>query len=359
MKTKGHILGQRTSVKRRELLAIEAADWVARGQLSAPADREEFSRWLMESPAHVKEFLAALAWSDTLSNDLNAWRADLDKLIPESNIIELTQGTALGPESPITRRRMTTRKLMTFGAAAATALLAVILVIQRVLLGDVYTTEVGEQRTVALPDGSLMSMNTQSNVRVTYSDDVRDIYLQSGQAMFSVAHDTNRPFRVHMDGTTVQAIGTRFDIRREPKEMKVAVIEGQVRVSLDTERSRPNSSSAPSVRVAAGQGVSVLQTGEVTPPAPINVNEAVAWQQRTLVFSDATLSEIIAEFERYTHTQIHIRDGQIGRLRFSGVWDADRPDLLLAYLRRQGGVQVEQSGDQFVLHSSTITPSAE
>src|SRR5690606_26524942 len=119
------------------------------------------------------------------------------------------------------------------------------------------------------------------------------------QAMFTVAKDSERPFRVHVTGsagpeekiskdTIVKAIGTKFDVRRRSERINVAVIEGIVQV-----RSAAKNGSA---NVVAGQAVSVKATGEITPPTRVNPSDVSAWQQRRLVFTESTLEEIAEDF---------------------------------------------------------------
>lgn len=345
--------GQRSSAKRQELLAIEAADWVARGELTDRADRERFEQWLKESPAHVKELLAAMAWKDTLSDDLASVRTDVDLLVSEgSNIVHIPSEA---PPSATTRRfhgwRWTRGTRIAFSTAAVAAFVLVIsLIVQNFWPTNVYSTSIGEQRTVALSDGSVISLNTDSRIRVDYSADARSIHLITGQALFNVSHDSERPFRVYVDGSVVQAIGTKFDVRHTPNRTSVAVIEGRVQVSsARNRRSGDDAASAQATKLAAGQGARILDGGQVTPPTPIDVAEATAWQQRRLVFVDSPLSDIINEFQRYTSTKIRIDDDHIGDLRFSGVWDADRPDILFTYLSLRANVRVTRVGDGFVL----------
>lgn len=76
-----------------------------------------------------------------------------------------------------------------------------------------YGTQVGEQRSVQLADGSVVRLDTNSRIRVKLSGSERQIDLLEGQALFEVAHDTSRPFRVRADAMTVTALGTVFDVR--------------------------------------------------------------------------------------------------------------------------------------------------
>lgn len=348
-------MDERSSAKRQERLAAEAAEWAAREAHTNPVERDEFTRWLRRSPAHVKEFLLASGWNDALPADLAKWRIDADQLLSGStNVIHVTGRTAPVARSRFHGFRWPRLALIAFSASAAAAVALVAWPFVRDFWpANIYATSVGEQRTVALSDGSIVAMNTQSRIRVDYSAEARTVYLSAGQAMFTVSHDAERPFRVHVDGgAVVQAIGTKFDIRRMADRTSVAVIEGRVQIT-PAESRRPGEDSliamAERTRLAAGEAVTILDRGGMTPPATIDFADVNAWQQRRLMFRDDTLRDVVDEFHRYTRTRIRIEGEELAERRYSGVWDADRPEILLTYLSSYGNVSVHREGDGFVL----------
>src|SRR3546814_10885657 len=95
---------------------------------------------------------------------------------------------------------------------------------------DLYATDLGEQRTERLPDGTRIILNTQTAVAVRYSRQRREIALQHGEAMFEVAHDAARPFVVATGDGSVTALGTRFQVRNEGAGAIVTLLEGSVEV---------------------------------------------------------------------------------------------------------------------------------
>src|SRR5262249_53251968 len=98
----------------------------------------------------------------------------------------------------------------------------------------VYSTDIGEQRTIALKDGSRVELNARSKIKVLYSKERRSIELIEGQALFSVAKDPTRPFVVSSGNARVRAVGTQFDLYRKPVGTVVTVVEGRVAVRGDT-----------------------------------------------------------------------------------------------------------------------------
>src|SRR5581483_7239884 len=116
-----------------------------------------------------------------------------------------------------------------------------------------FETEVGEQRSVVLQDGSVVTLNTSSHIDVDLRKDRRVIRLSRGEALFQVARDATRPFDVVAGPVTVQAVGTEFNVDRRDARTTVTVVEGQVRVS--TQAASVPAGSAPEKMLAAAERV--------------------------------------------------------------------------------------------------------
>ena len=94
-----------------------------------------------------------------------------------------------------------------------------------------YQTAIGQQSTATLSDSSSIILNTNSKVRVEYSNDIRKIYLLQGEAHFDVAPNKKVPFQVYAGDGLVQAVGTAFTVYLQQDEVvKVTVTEGKVKV---------------------------------------------------------------------------------------------------------------------------------
>jgi len=355
-------------------LADEAAEWLFRLEAASPEERRAFVRWLKSSKDAPDEVLLAKSTDILLRQLLRERPVDLADLsvVDTNNVAPLpvTPDTRdLGAECPSgsSRRRWTWISGLGVGIAAAISLLVIEPpLVSRWLHPSVYTTAIGEQRSVELNDGSAISINARSSVRVKFTEHARDVYLTAGQAMFTVAKDADRPFRVHVNDTVVQAIGTKFDVRRAAGRISVAVVEGTVRITTEaaTQAASSLATLAAATQVTAGEAVSVGDTGRITPPKPINVAEVSAWQQRRLVFADNTLAEIAEEFARFNRTpQLRIEGEALRARRFSGVFDADAPEALLVYLSEDETIAFDRQGDEIVImprpiivQSSSDTP---
>jgi transmembrane sensor len=202
-----------------------------------------------------------------------------------------------------------------------------------------YVTATGDQQSIKLRDGSLVQLNTHSRIEATYSAGARQVRLLEGEALFIVAQDPARPFRVYTDSATIQAIGTQFNVYRRVNGTRVSVVEGIVQVS------RP---AAAPVRLEAGAEADIA-ADRVTRTAKPDVDRAVAWRARRLVFHSDRLEDVAREFNRYNRDQIRLDGVGVADRRISGVFDADDTQPLIEFLNAQPGFSVTQAGRETVI----------
>lgn len=325
------------------LIAQHAADWLRRLQSADPAEHAAFIAWLKQSPVHVQEILLAMSVDDALDGFDAQRRIDLDALLGDArNVVPLRTDTRVTPAI-----KQPSRQKRWLVGLAASVLLAVTagLLLPSLLNRTKFETTLGEQRAISLEDGSVVHLNTLSRIRTDYSAGARDIYLVEGQAIFRVAHDAQRPFRVHTDTAIVQAIGTQFDVRQLAGRTQVAVIEGVVQVST-LPASKADKAPEPQ-QLRAGQVAAVgSATESVAAPKVTDVKDITAWQQRRLVFRKDRLSDIAAEFNRYGRVKMNVEGEQLRAREFSGTFDADDATLLLSFLERDASLIVERDGNE-------------
>jgi transmembrane sensor len=163
-----------------------------------------------------------------------------------------------------------------------------------------YTTHVGEQRSVALGDGSTVVLNTNTIVQVKYSDARREIRLQRGEALFQVAQDAARPFIVRTAAGSARAVGTRFNvIADEAGDVTVSVLEGRVEVIADAPS--VDSAGRHSTLLNAGESAACARDGSLTRPAPgeVTLDRIAAWREGKLRFDGWPLDRAVREYNRY------------------------------------------------------------
>ena len=185
-----------------------------------------------------------------------------------------------------------------------------------------YKTDIGERRIVALPDGSRISMDSDTLIRVTYQPAARSISLERGRSRFDVAHDPNRPFAVLAGSQTVVAIGTSFDVERLQSSVLVTLIQGQVVIKGAQPALTPEMLGPAPDSISLKAGEELVVTQNVRPEiVTTDLQVARAWESGRLLFRDEPLGDAVARVNRYTSQPVEI-DPSIASIRFSGVFNA-------------------------------------
>jgi transmembrane sensor len=264
---------------------------------------------------------------------------------------------------------------LTVASVAAVSLVAGALIWIQHFRAVTYTTATGEQRSIALTDGSVVELNSRSKIQIRYSTNERDVDLLDGQALFRVAKDHARPFIVSSDGTQVRAVGTQFDIYKKHSGTIVTVVEGRVAILREGGRSTDdsagaqggsadsnipvrssidtaNSDHASTVYLTAGEQLTVTANAEQKTKLP-NVASATAWTQRELVFESASLFDVAEEFNRYNERQLVIEDPKLYDFHISGVFSSTDPASLIQFLHQRPGVKVIETASEILIAKKT------
>lgn len=208
-----------------------------------------------------------------------------------------------------------------------------------------YHTTVGGLKSVSMPDGSRVTLNTSTAIRIALGPRERDIILEKGEAFFDVAHDRQRPFVVHAGDQRIIAVGTQFSVFREPQGSRVVVTEGKVRVEDATSGSPANATSVPAGSVAEAGDAGVL----VRSMTIAETQAYLAWQRGYLVFHDTPLADAVAEFNRYNSKQLVIRDSSLKGIRVGGNLRATNVTAFTRVLEQGFPVRATDFGDEIVL----------
>jgi transmembrane sensor len=265
-----------------------AAEWVARPRADLNAqERAALEAWLEADPRHLGAYAKAEA---VLARLDQAGAAGADAFRPD---------TAASLVSPLKRR-----VVLGGSIAAGLAVLSGGAIGLWSWLGEErYSTRIGETKEAILSDGSVITLNTNSQVLVKYSKAARDIRLVQGEALFDVAKNKRRPFIVTAGDTQVRAVGTSFTVRMLPEQpVQVLVREGVVEIK------RPDVPQAPPVRVAANSvAFAPPQAPISTQPVPrIQVTRGLAWRAGHIAFDNEPLADAAREFARYSDVEIRV-----------------------------------------------------
>jgi transmembrane sensor len=315
----------------------EAAAWVLRlaGRDEDSALRETFEAWRDASPDHARAFADAQAsWTllqdEAASPELLARRRD-----------------ALGRARRAGRRRWNgapDRRMLAAGLAAGlAAAIAVPLgafwwIRTRPPAPELFETGHGEQRTIVLSDGSRMSLDALTRVRVAYTGDLRSIDLVAGRANFEVAKDIARPMKVHAAGRTVTALGTVFCVEQQAHGVVVSLVEGRVAVS--------GAGAAP-IEMSPRQQLTVAD-GAQPSLRIVDPEQALAWREGKLIFDDEPLGLAAARMNNYG-APVLVVDASAQSLRISGVFRAGDTGAFVEALELYFPITAEQAGGSITI----------
>jgi len=210
-----------------------------------------------------------------------------------------------------------------------------------------YRTGIAERRTVALPDGSSVSLDSDSEVHVGYTKHTRELTLMRGQARFDVAHDVQRPFSVDAGDRRVVATGTSFDVDLLGPELSVTLIEGHVVVLNSAPLSQQVANPLSETQVVKLEPGERLVATRHTPGSiqRVSLDKATAWQSGYLIFEDETLGAAVQRINRYAHPRVLIRDAPAAALRFSGVFKAGETSAFIDSVTRYLPIEQAKTAD--------------
>jgi transmembrane sensor len=308
-----------------------AAVWFARlqGDDVSSQDRRDFQRWLNADPRHTA------AWGGVSGtwNKLSSLETD--------PAFAALRADALG--STDFQWRRLDRRALGMAAASLIAVAGGAVLGRRWLGGDkgpasapdepVFTTAVGERSTFRLADNSVVTLSTDSAVRVNHWGKERRLTLLRGQAFFHVAKDPSRPFIVAAGDKQVTAVGTAFDVRLEPGKLSVTLVEGRVRIAGASPKGEQR------VEMSAGSRFVAADPADWA-ISSIDAAKEAAWLQGRLVFDGEPLSTVVAEMNRYSERKLALADPALAATPVSGVFKTGQIDAFVAALKTYGLAEV-------------------
>jgi transmembrane sensor len=352
----------------RAIVAEQAAEWFVAND-AGPLDAGESAAlvaWLKASPIHVEEFLRVAA----IARDLDAAGASLgsvEDLIARAQAEDDRPVQRYGSRALATLRSLTVPRWQT--AAVTLAAIGVVAlgvfwfsklgpVTDRSALSEItvlhFATHHGEQQTQRLPDNSMLHINTDTAIEVRYSKIERLVVLESGEADFEVAHESDRAFRVLAGPAQAIAHGTQFDVLLKGESALVTVIEGRVGVAPSgiSQSTSPAQEQMPMpglVELHANQQIRVSRDERPVAPTTVDAHRATAWLHHQIAFDHEPLERVAAEFNRYAPKPIEIATPELRKLEISGSFSTDDSEEFLAFLRSLEGVRVEVTAKRILV----------
>jgi transmembrane sensor len=306
----------------RDALIAEASLWLARLD-AGRATEQDLDAWRDADPRHAAAFAqVAHAWTR-----LDALRdADL-------------------PRPSVSRRAW----IAGGGATLAAGVAGGAWLGRDVLLRDRVVTGVGERRTLALPDGSSVELNTDTQIAWRFDRQRRRLWLARGEAALTIAHDAVRPFELLTAQGLARLAAGQFNARLRPAGLDLIVLAGQAAVETASGVAKARVAGAGDPRQAleiSAQHVAVVAAPEA------QVQAIQAWRRGEIVFEGQPLAEAVEEYNRYLTRKLVIGDERAGALRLGGRFMTGDPDSFLDALRMTFGLRIIEDGPSRILLKS-------
>ncbi len=360
-------------------IELLASAWLARrdGDGWSAHDQQQLDAWLLESTAHRVAYVrldAAWRHSDHLKAlgagvpagtvpERATWGLTPSPEVRDTRFDDVTHGQAgtrarrAAPHRPPASRfahhapESLRRTLFRYGGAGVAAVVLAFLAVgwrhYSAVEQTSYRTAIGDLQDIALADGSVITLSSDSRILVTLSRDERHIDLQQGEAFFKVAKDASRPFVVSAGGRRAIAVGTRYDVRRDAGDLRVVVTQGVVKLESDD---GPGGQKQPTTLLPAGSTAVATDAGVAVSSGPLrHAEELLSWRSGFISFHDTPLVKAVAEFNRYNHRRIVIGDASIGSFRVGGHFRWSNEDSFVRLLELGFPVRAVHHDDTIVL----------
>jgi transmembrane sensor len=308
-------------------LPTTAAEWFAARRRPQDASFEEhFTRWLAENPRNPDEYaLCQLTW-------------------------DLSAAAAEGLHAEDRGRPWYRPRAITAGAAAVFIAALAMAVFWAISPKPVtFQTAAGEQRTIALADGTQLTMNTRSGIEVRLGRSKRVVRVLDGEVFFAVAKDPSRPFIVETNLAIARAVGTHFNVLAGAERVEVATEEGNVWVTTTSDR-------AAGVMATAGVRATLVR-GSASPVLDkADLTRIENWRARRLEFDNVPLDAALQEFSRYTRLPYRAATREIGQIPVSAVLNVGDESALRVTLKAAFGLDVVERNGEWLVNASMDEP---
>jgi transmembrane sensor len=294
-----------------------ASQWLLRLQSPELSEVEEqqFFFWLEASSEHQQAYIEAEAYWEGMA------------VLAATNAANAETPAFVEPqlEQPITIKPVARNWRWQPQAIAASIILLVGLIwlqLPERQPEQVYLTAASEQRQIRLSDGSQVTLNPGSQLRVdSMSADWRVVYLQSGEALFDVHPDSSRPFIVVTDQGAVRVLGTEFSVRTDSADMLVTVVEGKVAVADPSSVLLAGKAFSSHTTLVADQQLSIAQLLQGQPPHKVDARALTDWRDGKLVYNGVALAQVAKDLSRYFGGEIQISDSALAAREVVAVID--------------------------------------
>ena len=330
----------------------QASLWLSRRERGlSESEKNAFEHWLSEDPSNETCFFEhEVAWASF--DVMDEWRPAYSRP-PNPDLFE-------------TRAERKRNWFIGLGGLAAAVLFGFFLLQfvrpsadhNSLVAAKTYTSQNNEKHF--LEDGSSFYLLPGSELSVAFTDTERTIDFAHGEAEFTVAHDSERPFVVNSEVGSVTALGTVFSVRQKSNSWEVLVTEGRVKVDeIGNGNTAGLNINKFSAELVAGQKIfEALSDEEFSPTidaiTPHELEERLAWKDQIIDMVSAPLEEILSEFSHFDEREVTVLDEELKRMRMTVAIKPDNLEDFIDLLELSAGVKaIEASTGSIVLTRST------
>ena len=342
----------------RDSIDAEAIEWLIRFDGDEPLSKDElkrFTEWAHASRLHSKRIRQLAAEWDKL-NVLT------ELAVP---LAQPRRRWLAGPSWSRLRR----------GAVVAAVIAGVIVAALYWYAPDpitdtngFYATAIGERTSATLVDGSVVLLNTNTQIRVAYDQNFRNIHMLQGEAHFSVAENEDRPFRVFAGMGRIEAVGTAFAVYLRGDLVDVTVTRGRVNlastygtIDADPDIAAQYTPVSTLGELVAGQAATITRMDEEPNSGGVlndlrvvearELSKLLSWREGVLIFSGEPLEEVVEQISRYTPVMIEFSDPDVRSIRIGGRFPVGETEIMLNALEEDFGLRVIRASNNQIIVS--------
>ncbi|MFT6899011.1 MAG: transmembrane sensor [Paraglaciecola sp.] len=330
----------------------QVSEWIAKIDRGlSQAEKIDFQKW-MTSSAENRVMLLEVA-----------------KLWDKMDV--LTQLSEVFPHSTVTQKK---HSLTLLGMAASLLLASILSIglwqgewlfsskpVQQIVSTNVYSTSLGEHATFYLQDKTKVVLNTDSKIKITYTDKQRLFELEKGEFHVTVAHNKAQPLSVYASGQVIQAVGTAFNVELKDDQVELIVTDGQVLVAATTDQIKHplllDDVHLPQTALAVSKGEKIAlgaNASQVEQIDAADIDASLAWQQGSLIFRGESLAQAMKEVSRYTGYEFELLDEPLKHIKIAGLFKTDDVNGLLTALEQNFDVHHQRVSPNKIQLSSKL-----
>lgn len=329
-----------------------ATEWLVKLQSPELTDEQQqaFFAWLEQQPEHQLAYIEA----EALWDQAGVLEQLVDSPEHKAPTDQPQQDQPLDQEPAEVKSvaRPWYRNPQTIAASVVGLLALLALQLMPPLGGVHYKTAVGEQRQVALEDGSRVHINTNSKLQVKLQRNHRLVRLNQGEAFFDVSSDPKRPFVIETPTGIVRVLGTSFNVRADQDQTTVTVTEGRVAVAPREQVSTETATSTdfqPDTTLTANQQAVVKVSAISDKSTDLDTSALTSWRQGKQIYNSVPFAVVIADLNRYFEHEVQLGDPSLAEMEIIAVLDLHNRAAAIAALESTFNLKAVQKSTTLTL----------